>query len=211
MRRAWRPCSRSRPPPPYCLLPPTGTATSELSGFGPHGLGRLLVHLDLLCRLDTEITARHRCRAEEHGLDGLRSVHCCAGYDFLGRTVTAERVDGNADGVHALGGRRAKRLDLGAHGTSCTWGTCGETPWADRRQADREARRLDLVLRATLVAPRLRRLSLRDSHERLPSLARSRPLPPVRSRVSRLSAKSVTITPKSAMAATTQNGASSRP
>ena len=104
-------------------------------------------------------------------------------------------------GWGACASRCAKRLDLtptvrlarGAHAVRLGW-------TADR--ADREARRLDLVLRDACRAATS--TSLRDSHERPPSLAR----PPFRRfdhESSRLSAKSVTITPKSAMAAATQN------
>ena len=173
-----------------------------------HGLRRLLVHLDDLRRLD-ELEPRRvdRRRAEEHRLNGVRARVERTRNDLVRRTVAAERVDGHADGTASLlGSRSSERLDLAPAVRLARRAHAVRLLGLAADRADGEARGLDLVLRTTLVAPRLRRLSLRDSHERLPSLARRRPLPRAPSRGPRASsAKSVTMTPRIAIPAATQN------
>jgi hypothetical protein len=79
--------------------------------------------------------------------------------------VDAEGIGGSAC---VLRGLEAERFDLtalvGAAGRADTMGALRRPTL----RADVDARRLDLVLRAALVAPCLGRFSLRDGHERSP-------------------------------------------
>ena len=104
-----------------------------------NGLRRLLVHLD-------DLASSRRARAPP-------------GRSTTGRRAPAEqppsarrarprrsrpgaRSPPSASTATRMGGMSARESARGearphAHGTSCTWGTCGETPWAGRRQGRR--------------------------------------------------------------------------
>ena len=98
-------------------------------------------------------------RAEEDRLDARRRGVERAGDDLVGRAVAPEGVHGDPDRSCALRSGRAERLDLAApyvlH-VGQTW--CGRFGEPHCR-AHVDARRLDAVLRAALVAAGLRGLS----------------------------------------------------
>ena len=131
-----------------------------------HGLGRLLVHRHDLGRLDE----RQPLRVEPGGAEEQRPQRAGARVDGAGddlpRVATAaEGVDRGAD--MRLRSRGAERLDLAA---AVVLARRAGVMRARRRSAVRtrvDARCLDAVLRATLVAAGLRRFPLGDGHERL--------------------------------------------
>ena len=72
----------------------------------PHRLGRLLVHLDLLRRLDElEALRVEPGGAVEDRLDRIGRRFERAGDDFVRRAVAAKGVDGNPDHFYGLGVR----------------------------------------------------------------------------------------------------------
>ena len=79
-----------------------------------HGLDRLLVHRDRLCRLDElEALRVEPLRPVEDRLERVRGGLERARDDLVGPAVAAHGVDGDADGVsHGLRSRRSERLDF---------------------------------------------------------------------------------------------------
>ena len=93
------------------------------------GLGRLLVHCDLACRLDELQSLRvEACRAVEHRADRVGGSLRGTGDDFFGRAIAAQSVDGDGDHpATACGAARSR-----ARRTSCKSGTCGAAASAGR-------------------------------------------------------------------------------
>ncbi len=143
-------------------------------GLGAHGLHRVVLHLDHVRRL--ERTAGRRCRGPEpvqHGLDLGRSRGGGASDDLTGSTVAAHRVDGHSNHVAAYLKNRdldAERLDVPALVRLAVRADAMRELRLPAIRAYLDARDGDPVLRAALVAPRLGRFPLGDSHERLRSI-----------------------------------------
>ena len=131
--------------------------------LGPHRLGGLLGHLDHLGRLDERQAVRvEPGRAEERHVDPVRGSRERAEDHLIGRVVATECVDGDAG--HGLRDVEAERFDFAA-----LVGAAGRTDTVRplRRAALRarvDARSLELVRGAALVAARLRCFPLGDSH-----------------------------------------------
>ena len=131
--------------------------------LGTDRLGRLLGHLDHLGRLDQrQAVGVQPGRAEERHLDPVGGSRERAEDHLAGRIVATECVDGDAG--HGLRDVEAERFDFAA-----LVGAAGraDTVRALRRPALRarvDARSLELVRGAALIAARLRRFSLGDSH-----------------------------------------------
>ena len=112
-------------------------ATSELSGFAADGLGRLLLHPDLVRRRDElEAAGVQRLRAEQDGLDVVRAARRAR------RRRPLPARDHRRAHRRPHGRRSFERCATEAtcvparsrgRGTSCTSGTCGATPSACRR------------------------------------------------------------------------------
>ena len=151
-----------------CLRPTARqAATSELSGFARDGLGRLLVHRDLLPVVSTSSSP---CVSRPAGPKRTGSIASARGLerardDLLGRAVAAQGVDGDADG-HARYERRAERLDLAPAVGPAGRAHAVRPLRLVAVRADVQARRSSLVLRAALVAAGLRFLLLGDGHGR---------------------------------------------
>ena len=88
---------------------PSATArtarTSDESGFERTGVDGVVVHVDRLGRLDELETVRvEGRRAEREPAGSRRGCVGRAGDDLVGRTVTTESVDGNADHARSIYG-----------------------------------------------------------------------------------------------------------
>ena len=144
-------------------------------GLAPHRLGRLLVHLDQLRRLDEREPVRVEAgRAEERRRRSPSAAASSApatispGARSPPRASTATRA--KASGLRS---RSAERLDLAALVRVARRADAVRPLGLMAGRADVDARRLDAVLRAALVATGLRCFLLGDCHERLRSIASS--------------------------------------
>src|SRR5438309_1468528 len=122
------------------------------------GVGRLLVHGDLLRRRDElETIGLEAGGTEQHRLDLIGTSLDRAGNDLLRPAVSPERIDRNPDRhareSTALRGRRPERLDLAPAVRLAVRAHLVRALRMVTVRTDAQARRLDAVLRATLVAP----------------------------------------------------------
>ena len=130
-----------------------------------HGVCRLLVHLDHVGRLDELETVRFEPGgAEEHELDPLGGGVQRARDDLVRRPVASHRID--RDRGPRLRSRGAERLDLAAAVRLAGRADVMRPLGLMAGRADVDARRVDAVLRAPLVAAGLGGLFLGDGHER---------------------------------------------
>ncbi len=129
--------------------------------------------------IDSDVSTRGRpCGLEAR--PGRRGSAGCrgrggrgAGDDLVGRAIAPESIDRNPDhGVRTLRRVDAERLDVPALVRLAVRADAMRSLRLPAGRADLHARDGDPVLRAALVAPRPRCLSLRDGHERLRSIAR---------------------------------------
>src|SRR5207244_8953833 len=104
----------------------------------------------------------------EDGFDPLGGGLECAEHHLAGRVVSTERVDGDPGHWVTLRNVEAERLDFAALVGAAGRADAVRTLRRPALRARVDARSLDLVLSATLVAARLGRFPLRDSHERPP-------------------------------------------
>ena len=172
--------------------------TSDESGFERTDFDRVVVHVDRLGRLDELETVRvEGRRAEENRLDVGRGCVGRAGDDLVGRAITTESVDGNADHARRLRRVEAERLDVPALVRLAVRADAMHPLRLLAGRADLHVRGGERVLRAALVAPRPGCLSLRDGHERLGTIAAASALSSARSaRGKRRSCETTTSVPR---------------
>ena len=147
-------------------------------GLGPHGLGRLVVHRhdtvgdDVLEARRVEIR-----RAEQDRLDLGRDAPRARRRRpprARGRRRARRRPREPAQASRFLGRGCAQRLDVAAAVRLARRAHAVRLLRRPAVRAGADARRLDAVLGATLVAPGLAGLPLRDGHERLHTVAKGR-------------------------------------
>jgi hypothetical protein len=132
----------------------------------------MVVHPDRLGRLDDRQPLRiEPDRADEDGLEVSARRSDGAGDDLVRSAIASQGVDGDANHAGRLRRVETERLDVAAAVRLAGRADAVRLLRLLAGGAHLEVRDGDPMLRAALVAPRPRRLSLRDGHERLGTIA----------------------------------------
>ena len=148
-----------------------------------HRLGRLVGHLDHLGRLDERQPVRLEARrpVEDDVDPGGGGVERAEDH-LAGRVVSTERVDRDAGHGASLRSLEAERLDFAALVRAAGRADAVRALRRPALRAHVDARRLDGVRGAALVATGLRGFPLRDGHEPRQCSRSPRTSPPGRDR-----------------------------
>ena len=172
-RRASRPCSRPRRPRRRGPRRRRGSAATSERVAASRARPRPASRASRSRSVASTSSSPPRVeagRAEEHGVDpvggGLERAR-----DDLVRARGRRPSRRPRRGPSGYGARRAERLDLAALVRLARRADAVRPLRLMAGRADVDARRLDAVLRAALVAAGLRGFLLGDCHERLPSIA----------------------------------------
>ena len=161
--RASRRCCPRRPRrPPHARRRPYGRDEARVR-LGAHRLGGLLRHVDPVgCDDELQAVRVETGRPVERDVDPVCGCVECAEDHLARRPVTTQCVDRDARN-HATG-LEAERLDLAALVRAAGRADAMRPLGRAALRARVDARRLELVLRATLVAAGFGGFSLGDSH-----------------------------------------------